>query len=105
MLDTILEFVQTLGLPDNLTFGIAVACACLAVLALAYLAYLIMRYVIVATLVRAITRSKSKRDDIFVQMKVFSRLSHAAPVAVIYALGPSVFASFLRPCRASKRRA
>jgi miniconductance mechanosensitive channel len=94
MLDAILDFVERFGLSDNLTFGIGVVGASLIVLALAFLAYLAMRYVIVATLVRAITRSESKRDDTFVQMKVFSRLSHAAPAAVIYALGPAVFSTF-----------
>lgn len=94
MLDAILDFVQRFGLSDNLTFGIAVVGASFIVLTLAYLAYLVMRHVIVATLVRAIMRSESKRDDTLVRMKVFSRLSHAAPAAVIYALGPAVFATF-----------
>ncbi|RZV40916.1 MAG: mechanosensitive ion channel, partial [Acidimicrobiales bacterium] len=94
MLDAILEFVKRFGLSDDLTFGVAIVCAVLAVLALAFLAYLITRYVVVATLVQSIKRSGSKRDDTFVQMKVFSRLSHAAPAVVIYLLGPAVFASF-----------
>lgn len=94
MLDTILDFVQRLGLSDNLTFGIAVVGAGLLVLTLAFFAYLIMRFVVVGTIVRAIVRSESKRDDIFAQMKVFSRLSHAAPAVVIYLMGPAIFASF-----------
>lgn len=94
MLDVILELVKRFGLSDSLTFGIAVVGASLVVLALAFLSYLIMRFVIVATLVRAIKQTESKRDDTFVRMKVFSRLSHAAPAAVIYALGPTVFATF-----------
>ncbi len=94
MLDAILDLIRPFGLSDNLTFGIAVAAAFLGVLALAFLAYLFTRYVIVATLARAIMRSESQRDDTFAKMKVFSRLSHAAPAAVIYALGPAVFAPF-----------
>ncbi len=94
MLDWILGHVQTFGLSENLTFAIAVAASALAVLALAAIAYLITRYIIVGALARAITRSKSKRDDMLARMNVFSRLSHAAPAAVIYALGPAVFAPF-----------
>lgn len=94
MLDIILRLLEPLGLAETMAFNLAVAAAFLTVLALAYLAYLITHYVIVATLARAIKRSASKRDDMFVKMKVFSRLSHAAPVAVIYALGPAVFSAF-----------
>jgi miniconductance mechanosensitive channel len=94
MLDMILEFVRTFGLPDNLTFGIAVGGGFLFVLALAFLSYLFMRYVIVATLARIIMHSESTRDDTFARMKVFSRLSHTAPAMVVYALGPALFAAF-----------
>ena len=94
MLDAIIEFVKTLGLPENLAFGVAIASAVLIVLALALLAYLFTRYVIVATLVRVIMKSESKRDDTFARMKVFSRLSHAAPAVVIFLLGPAVFEPF-----------
>jgi len=94
MLDTILSLLEPFGLGQDLSFGIAVAAAFFAVLGLAGLAYLIMRYVIVGPLARALMRSESKRDDTFARMNVFSRLSHAAPAVVIYAMGPAVFAAF-----------
>ncbi len=94
MLNTILGWVQPFGLSDNLTLGVAIAAAFLGVLALALLSYFIMRYAIVGPVSRIITRSESKRDDTFARMKVFSRLSHVAPAAVIYTLGPQVFAPF-----------
>lgn len=94
MRDVIFEFVKTFGWSEDLTYGVTLVSASLVVLALAFLAHLIMRYVIVATLDRAFLRSASKRDDIFAQMKVFSKLSHAAPAAVIYAFGPPLFESF-----------
>lgn len=94
MLDAILELIQPFGLAENLNFGIAAGAAFLAVLGLALLAYLIARYVIVGPLARALMRSESKRDDVLARMKVFSRLSHAAPAVVIYAMGPAVFAAF-----------
>ncbi len=94
MLDKILEFVTPFGLSDSLSFGIAVGGGFLIVLALAFVAYLFMRFVIVGALARIIMRSQSARDDVFARMKVFSRLSHAAPAIVIYALGPALFAAF-----------
>ncbi len=94
MLDAILDLIRPFGLAENLNFGLAVGAAFLVVLSLALLAYLITRYVIVGPLARALMRSESKRDDVFARMKVFSRLSHAAPAVVIYAMGPAVFAAF-----------
>ncbi len=94
MLDAILNWLSPFGLSEDLTFGLAVAAASLAVLALAGLAYFVTRYLIVGTLARAIMRSESTRDDTLARMNVFSRLSHAAPAAVIYAMGPAVFAAF-----------
>ncbi len=94
MLDKILELIAPFGLSETLNIAIAMGGGLLVVLGLAFLAYLFMRYVIVATLARIILRSESKRDDTFARMKVFSRLSHVAPAVVIYALGPALAADF-----------
>ena len=94
MLTVILEWLAPLGLSETLHFALAITCACLVVLFLAFIAYLITRYGIVAILVRAIRATPSQRDDILKQMQVFSRLSHLAPAIVIYALGPAVFSPY-----------
>ena len=94
MLDKILELIEPFGLSETLNISIAMGGGLLVVLGLAFIAYLFMRYVIVATLARMILRSESKRDDTFARMKVFSRLSHVAPAVVIYALGPALAADF-----------
>ena len=67
--------------------------AALGVILLAVLAYLVMRWVIVGAVLKLISKTESKRDDIFKRLKVFSRLSHLAPGLVIYSLGPAVFDS------------
>jgi miniconductance mechanosensitive channel len=53
-----------------------------------------MRFIVLAGIVRATTRSKSKNDDLLVQMNVFSHLAHVAPAAVISLMGPAVFQEF-----------
>lgn len=94
MLETIHGLIEPFGLSEDLTFGVTIGAAFLATLVLAWFAYLIMRYVIVGTVMRLISKSESKRDDTFARMKVFSRLSHVAPAAVIYLMGPMVFSPF-----------
>lgn len=94
MLETISAAFEDLGLTGSANMALTIGSACLAMLAIAALAYLVMRHVIVAWLVRIISRSESKRDDTFARLKVFSRLSQIAPAAVIYVLGPIVFAPF-----------
>ncbi|MEO9970750.1 MAG: mechanosensitive ion channel family protein [Hyphomonadaceae bacterium] len=93
MLNFISSIIESLGLSGTAAMIATLAAASAAVLLLAWLAYLVMRYVIVGSLVRLIIKSESKRDDTFARMKVFSRLSHIAPAGVLYALGPAVFAS------------
>ena len=92
MLDTITTALEPFGLGEKLTGGLAVSLGLLVVLALAFLAYLIMRYGVVAMLMGVTSKSRTKRDDTLAKMKVFSRISHVAPAAVIYVLGPAVFA-------------
>ncbi|MEL7041591.1 MAG: mechanosensitive ion channel domain-containing protein [Pseudomonadota bacterium] len=94
MLDTLLNFLRPMGLSQDIMMGLAIILASCAILFLALLAYLFTRFVIVKGLAKAIKRTNTKRDDTLKKMNVFSRLSHAAPAIVIYALGPTVFEQF-----------
>ena len=52
---------------------------------------------LIAVVVRSIVlRSANKYDDVFLEKKVFHRLSHLAPVLVIYTLGPALLNDFPR---------
>lgn len=93
MLTTINRFIESLGLPPSLIGALTLVCAGLVVIVLAMLAYYVMRWVVVGTLLKLISRSQNKRDDLFKELKVFSRLSHLAPGLVIYTLGPAMFDS------------
>ena len=52
-------------------------------LLLAYAAYLVARRLLVAVIRRVIRKSKTERDDIFVERRVFHHLAHLAPAEVI----------------------
>ncbi len=62
--------------------------AIIGVAVLAYVANLVTCRVIVALIKRMVSRTKSRRDDILVERRVFERLSQLAPALVIYALAP-----------------
>jgi len=91
MLDLINEYILPLGLPEMWTEALVMLIAASGVLILAWLAYLITKWLVGATIVKLIANSENKRDDVFRKMKVFRRLSHIAPGLVIYLLGPAVF--------------
>lgn len=93
MLDAFLSFLQNTGWSEDFAFGTAIVLACLTVLLLAALSYIIARLV-VASITRAVLSTNLKRDDALIKSKVFSRLSHAIPAIVIYSLGPAVFEEF-----------
>lgn len=91
MLEMINGYIQSLGLSKDVTMIVTLVVGAVVVLVLAWLAYLITKAIVHATIVKLIAKSENKRDDILKDMKVFRRLSHIAPGLVIYLLGPAVF--------------
>ncbi|MEE9329710.1 MAG: mechanosensitive ion channel domain-containing protein [Parvularculaceae bacterium] len=67
---------------------LALALAIIGLAALAMVANIITKYLIVGAIRKIIKKTSSARDDILTRRKVFSRLSHFAPALVIYVLGP-----------------
>jgi len=76
--------------------ALVLALAVLVMIGLAFLANLVAKYVILRVLRRFITRTKTKWDDILMEKRVFTRLSHLAPALVIYLLSPHILVSFGR---------
>ncbi|MEM9668505.1 MAG: mechanosensitive ion channel domain-containing protein [Pseudomonadota bacterium] len=91
MLERIQGEILNVGISGEFALWLSIAIVAAGIILLAIFSYIIMRHVIVAWLIRVISRSKSKRDDVFTRMKVFSRLSHIAPAAVIYLSGTVIF--------------
>ncbi len=78
--------VEPLNISDYWIGVIEFLVSGLIILLLSYLAYIIARRFFLFAVIRMVRRTKSKLDDFLVQRKVFHRLSHLAPVIVIYLL-------------------
>ncbi len=61
---------------------------------LAWLANFIAKRYLLRLVTHIIRKSKIKWDDILLERNVFSRLSHLAPVLIIYAMAPIVFVEY-----------
>lgn len=66
------------------------------VLLLSLVAYFVTRRVLLAALRRAIKHTKNTWDNVFLERKVFDRLSHVAPAIVIKLLAPLVLEGYER---------
>ncbi len=66
----------------------------LAVLVIAFVASAIARRIIVGVIQRAVSRTKTTRDDVLVDNRVFERLTHLAPGVVINQLGVQVLSDY-----------
>lgn len=56
----------------------------------------IAKHFILSFVRRLVVKSKNKWDDVMLEKKVFHRLSHLAPVMVIYWIGPAFMSEFPR---------
>lgn len=92
MLETINEYIQSFGLSADLTHLVTLIVCAAVVVALAWLAYLVTKMIVHMTIVRLISKTENKRDDVLKEMRVFRRLSNIAPGLVVSLLGPAVFA-------------
>lgn len=78
------EFFVNAGLSNSLSSLLSTAGLVLIVMFLSWIAYAIVKTVILRSVTRIIKRTASTWDDVFLDQKVFSRLSHLAPALVIW---------------------
>jgi len=88
------NWLVEIGISLNLAIFIKIFLFLIVAILLSYLSYIIARKLIVSILTTIIKRSKTKIDDIFLERKVFNRLSHFAPALVIFFLAPLVFEDY-----------
>lgn len=63
----------------------------LGILIIAIIAYILTRRIIIKILRKVIRHTKNTYDDIFLEKKVFTKLSHLMPGLIIYAAVPLIF--------------
>lgn len=83
-----------IGMPLNLAIFVKIFIFLIVTVLLSYLSDIIVRKLIFSVFTAIIKRSKTKIDDIFLERKVFNRLSHLVPAMVIFFLTPLIFQDY-----------
>jgi len=82
------------GMSGTVVLWITIAAGLFVTVVLALLANFITKFVILRIVHHFIKRSRTTWDDVLIEKKVFSKLSHLAPAIVIYAMAPLVFEAY-----------
>ena len=100
-MDSITQWVEKLdklllrtGMPEGLEATTRTVILAVIILALAILADLITRRIILTGIRRMVKKTKTQLDDILVQRRVFHRLSHVIPGLLIYATTGFIFSDY-----------
>jgi miniconductance mechanosensitive channel len=96
------EWLISLGMTGDLAAFVKTVIFVLVVIFLSFLANYITKKIIVSIVILFIKRTKTKWDDILLENKVFTRLSHFAPALVIFYSANLAFESypvFIEPVR------
>ena len=89
-MDVIKDWLIRLGLGEAAAvFGVRML-AVVAMLAVACIAYIITKKILLRVVKKLVERSKTIWDDILLKQKVFNRFSYFAPALVIYGMAPLV---------------
>lgn len=78
------DFFRELGLSKSWSIFLQTVIIVILLAVLSWLAYIITRFIIDKIVTTVIRKTKFRWDDIFLESKVFNRLSHFAPALVIY---------------------
>lgn len=80
------EILISAGLSYSFAVVVSTAALVLLVVFLAWFSNLIIRTIILRIVTHVVKKTKSQWDDIFLEEKVFTRLSHLAPALVIWSM-------------------
>jgi|AntAceMinimDraft_17_1070374.scaffolds.fasta_scaffold06595_2 miniconductance mechanosensitive channel len=78
------EWLVNIGLAENIATVLKIVIIIVVILALSYLAYIITKKIILFIIKKAVTKSKTKWDDVLLEQGFFNRLANLAPALVIY---------------------
>ena len=94
MMEALKSYLETIPAISQFSAPLAAFIALAVVLLLAAISNFITRRVIIVSIRSLLSRTKSERDDILAERRVFERLSQLAPALVIYAFGPLALADY-----------
>lgn len=78
------DWIIGFGISENIAEYLRLGIFLLAIALLAYLSDIITRKIIVVFIRQLVNRTKTTLDDVFVEKKVFNKLSHLMPAIIIY---------------------
>lgn len=84
LISRLAESLENIGLSASQAVFAKTVIVILSIILLSILADFLAKRIIVETIKKVVKRSKSKRDDIFIQRKVFNRLAHLVPALIIF---------------------
>lgn len=88
------DILIDLGLRSGIASVLSMAALVLFILFLAWLSNVILKFTIRTLVIKIVKRTTSIWDDIFLEQKVFTRLSHLAPALVIWSLAGWALADY-----------
>lgn len=94
MLELIESWLAGIGLAERAVIPASVVIACLVVATLAFVAHAVTRRIILRVISRIVEKTKTTRDDLLLQNRVFERLSHLVPGIIIQQLGVGVLSPY-----------
>ncbi len=83
-----LDLLAKTGLNDHVALILNAVIWLVLLLLVAWLIYWLTRKVVISSITRFITRTKTKRDDILLHYKIFEYLSHLVPILFLYLAFP-----------------
>lgn len=86
--------IEQLGLTEGLAQPVKGVVFIFLLILLSVLANWVAKHIILVVVRKLVRKSKTTWDDVMLEKKVFHRLSHLAPVMVIYWIGPAFMADF-----------
>ncbi|NOY38373.1 MAG: mechanosensitive ion channel [Chlorobi bacterium] len=78
------------GLPENWAEGLSSLIWLIVAVTIAIFAYWLIRKIIQQTIYRVIRKTSTHKDDILMKHKVFEKLAHLVPIAIIYMFIPVI---------------
>ena len=88
------QWMQNMGMAAELMHPFKGVIFVILLVLLSVFANWVARHIILAIVSRIVRRSSTRWDDVLLEKKVFHRLSHLAPVMVIYWIAPAFMADF-----------
>jgi miniconductance mechanosensitive channel len=88
------EFFIEAGLTNSLSSFLSTACLMLIVVLFSWLSNIFAKVIILKIVTRIVKKTSTSWDDIFLEQKVFTRLSHIAPALIIWFMAGWAFKAY-----------